>query len=107
MALAAGPGSHRPSRALAEGRCGVEPDFSARLGIALEHLRDTLAFYGDALGLRIFRKHLASYVEAAALPVNALARRAAKSRLCQMTSAREVESALTALWSERAEKIAA
>ena len=93
-------------RAVASGT-GIEPDPPSRLGIALEHLKDTLDFYGDAQGLRIFRKHLASYVEAAAMPLDAVLRRDAKSRLCQMTSAREIESALTALWSDETQRIAA
>ena len=42
-----------------------EPDLAHRLGIALEHFTDTLRFYGDALGLKIFRKHLGWYVEQA------------------------------------------
>ena len=33
--------------------------------IALDHFRDSLAFYGDALGVKIFRKHLGWYVEQA------------------------------------------
>ncbi|HXC54914.1 MAG TPA: tRNA dihydrouridine synthase DusB [Rhizomicrobium sp.] len=85
-------------RALREGGEAVEPELEARLAIALEHLRDSLAFYGDALGLKIFRKHLGWYIETAPLPASPAARRAAKSRLCRMTEARAVEAALTALW---------
>jgi nifR3 family TIM-barrel protein len=86
-------------RALATNHACLEPDMSERLGIALDHLRDTLSFYGDAHGLRIFRKHLGWYIEAASRPLDAAQRRAAKSRLCQMISPRDVEAALTALWS--------
>ncbi len=93
--------------ALVEGRDCREPDLSRRLEIAVEHMGDTLGFYGEALGLRVFRKHLASYIEAAATPYDAAQRRSIKSRLCQMTSARDVESALTNLWSYESEKIAA
>jgi nifR3 family TIM-barrel protein len=76
----------------------VEPDIAARLGIALDHFADSLRFYGDALGLKIFRKHLGWYVENAPWPICAQARRAAKSQLCRLGSAAEVESALVALW---------
>ena len=38
-----------------------------RLGIVLEHFAGSLRFYGDALGLQIFRKHLGWYVEQASL----------------------------------------
>ena len=73
-----------------------------RLTIALDHFRDALRFYGDALGLKVFRKHLGWYVENtpwfAAGPVSAEARRAAKSRLCRIDTPAGVEAALVALW---------
>ena len=75
----------------------VEPDMPARLAIALDHLADSIAFYGDEHGLKIFRKHLGWYVEYAPFG-DAESRRAAKSRLCRLQSARDVEAALTALW---------
>jgi nifR3 family TIM-barrel protein len=75
-----------------------EPSLASRLGIALEHFTDTLRFYGDALGLKIFRKHLGWYVEQALCPVDPVLRRATKARLCQIDSPKVVESALTELW---------
>ncbi len=75
-----------------------EPATACRLGIALEHFTDTLRFYGDALGLKIFRKHLGWYIEQALCPADPVLRRAARARLCQIDSARGVESALTELW---------
>jgi nifR3 family TIM-barrel protein len=77
----------------------AEPSLAQRLGIALEHFTDTLRFYGDALGLRIFRKHLGWYVEQALYPADPVLRRETKARLCQIDHARDVESALAALWS--------
>jgi tRNA-dihydrouridine synthase B len=85
-------------RALAEGGDIVEPDLEARLGIVLDHFRDSLAFYGDRLGLKIFRKHLAWYIEGAGLPAIATARREMKAELCRISEPRDVEAALTALW---------
>jgi nifR3 family TIM-barrel protein len=85
-------------QALQVGGDAVEPDLENRLVIVLEHLRDSLHFYGDTLGLKIFRKHLGWYVETASLPASPAARREAKSRLCRMTSPRDIEAALTALW---------
>ena len=60
----------------------AEPDLAGRLAIAIDHFRDSLAFYGERLGLRMFRKHLAAYVEAAPWPADALVRREARARLC-------------------------
>ena len=75
-----------------------EPDTASRLGIALDHFRDTLRFYGDTLGLKVFRKHLGWYVEQASMPSDPQLRRAHRARLCQIDNPRGVESALTALW---------
>ena len=72
-----------------------EPGLDERLAIALEHFRDSLAFYGDRVGLRMFRKHLASYIEAAPCAED---RREARARLCRLDEPRAVEAALIALW---------
>jgi tRNA-dihydrouridine synthase B len=84
-----------------------EPDRDRRLAIALEHLRETLAFYGDGHGLRIFRKHLAAYIEAAPWPATAEDRREARRVLCQADAPGSVESGLTALWTDPAHRLAA
>jgi len=80
------------------GRAAGEPGAGERLDIVLDHLRDTLRFYGDSHGIRIFRKHLGWYVENAPWPADAQHRRSAKSQLCRLTSPRDVESALAGLW---------
>jgi nifR3 family TIM-barrel protein len=85
----------------------VEPDMEERLGIVLDHFRDTLSFHGDGQGLRIFRKHLGWYIENAPYSPRAEDRRAAKSALCRLTAPREVEAALTALWNCENLKLAA
>jgi tRNA-dihydrouridine synthase B len=90
-----------------EGRAFVAPEAEARLGIALDHYRDTLGFYGDRLGLRIFRKHLAAYVESAPWPACAQARRETRAALCRLEDPREVEAGLTALWREPERRLAA
>jgi nifR3 family TIM-barrel protein len=80
------------------GQAFVAPGAEARLAIALEHFGESLAFYGDRLGLRIFRKHLAAYIENAPWPADPAVRREARARLCRLEDAGEVEAALTALW---------
>lgn len=84
-------------RALASGAAMIEPEREERLAIALDHFRLSLGFYGEGLGLRMFRKHLGSYVEAAPWS-SPDTRRGAKARLCRLDSPAEVERALTALW---------
>jgi putative TIM-barrel protein, nifR3 family len=89
------------------GRPYEEPDRETRLGIALDHLRDSLKFYGDRLGLRIFRKHLAAYIESAPWPEDAQARREARAALCRLEDASEVERGLAALWGASDHRLAA
>jgi nifR3 family TIM-barrel protein len=83
------------------------PGRDRRLAIALDHFRDTLDFYGQRVGLKMFRKHLAAYIEAAPWPASADARRAARARLCQLTVPAEIEAGLTALWMDSDERLAA
>ncbi|WP_309606271.1 tRNA dihydrouridine synthase DusB [Phenylobacterium sp.] len=83
------------------------PDPAARLRIALAHFRDSLGFYGERLGLRIFRKHLAAYVEHAPWPANPAVRREARAALCRLDQPREIERALTSLWSDPERRLAA
>jgi tRNA-dihydrouridine synthase B len=90
-----------------EGRPFREPDAEERLAIALAHFRDSIAFCGERLGLRIFRKHLAAYVENAPWPASPEARRQARSALCRLDDAREVEQGLAALWGDPGRRLAA
>ncbi|THD57017.1 tRNA dihydrouridine synthase DusB [Phenylobacterium sp.] len=90
-----------------DGRAFAEPDAETRLAIALDHFRDALGFYGDRLGLRVFRKHLAAYVEQAPWPAAAEDRRAARGRLCRLDDACDVERALTELWTQPERRLAA
>jgi tRNA-dihydrouridine synthase B len=83
------------------------PDAEVRLAIALEHFGEALRFYGDRLGLKIFRKHLASYVEQAPWPASADDRRQARGALCRLDNAADVERGLTALWTDPERRLAA
>jgi tRNA-dihydrouridine synthase B len=83
-----------------EGGHVTEPAADTRLGIVLDHLHESLAFYGDHLGLRMFRKHLGWYVEAAPWPGDAAVRRQIKSQVCRLDQPSDVETALVSLWSE-------
>ena len=75
-----------------------EPGRDERLGIVLDHLHESLAFYGDVMGLKVFRKHLGWYIEQAPYQPDAGDRRAAKARLCRLDDPSQVETELTALW---------
>jgi nifR3 family TIM-barrel protein len=89
------------------GRPYAEPEAEERLALALDHFRDSLRFYGDRLGLKIFRKHLASYVEQAPWPETPEARREARSRLCRLEEPAAVERGLEELWLPDRRRLAA
>lgn len=78
-----------------------EPGPEDRLAIVLAHFSETLEFYGDRLGLKIFRKHLGWYVEQAPWPEDFRVRRAAKSALCRVEEPMEVVSGLRRLWDQQ------
>jgi len=92
---------------LADGGAPQGPEAEARLAVVLEHLRDSLAFYGERLGLKIFRKHLAAYIEEAPWPASPDARREARSRLCRLEEPAAVERALEDLWNRDQPRLAA
>jgi nifR3 family TIM-barrel protein len=92
---------------VATGTLPPEPDAETRLAIVLEHLQASLAFYGERLGLKVFRKHLGWYIERAPLPARAEDRRAAKAALCRLESARDVERGLKQLWLDAAPRLEA
>jgi nifR3 family TIM-barrel protein len=74
------------------------PVGDARLTLVLGHLRESVRFYGEGVGVRTFRKHLGWYVEGGEWPEGAEDRRAWKSRLCRLGTAQEIEAELGALW---------
>jgi nifR3 family TIM-barrel protein len=94
-------------QAALSGKPVIEPDPAERFEVVIEHMRASLAFYGEGLGLRMFRKHLGWYVEGAPAPAASADRRAAKAHLCRLESASAVEHALAALWLDQREKLAA
>jgi nifR3 family TIM-barrel protein len=91
--------------ALASDEQIAEPDMTMRLGIALDHFRDSLKFYGDDHGVRIFRKHLGWYLENAPWPAAAETRREGKSHACRLTEPHEVETFLIDLWQQGASRL--
>jgi tRNA-dihydrouridine synthase B len=63
----------------------------------LEHMAESLRFYGNDLGLMMFRKHLGWYIESSDYSPDAAIRRADKSRLCRAEDAMIIEQGLRAL----------
>jgi nifR3 family TIM-barrel protein len=85
----------------------AEPLADERLAIVLGHFEQALAFHGDHHGVKIFRKHLGWYIEAAPWPLAASDRRAAKSQLCRLDQPCDIVAGLTALWTGQGTRLAA
>jgi tRNA-dihydrouridine synthase len=84
---------------LADDELMREPDKTSRLAILLDHLAASLKFYGDVLGLKVFRKHLGWYVENAPFGTSAT-RREAKATLCRIENATTLEQTVTKFWQD-------
>jgi tRNA-dihydrouridine synthase B len=89
------------------GRPFAEPGPAERWRIVADQLRASIGFYGQTLGVRMFRKHLAAYIDQALWPAQADERRGARARLCRLDTPPEIESALAALWLTGEDRLAA
>jgi len=70
--------------------------------VALRHYADTLALYGDALGLRVARKHLAAYVDHAPTGLAPSERRRLRAALCRIDDPSEALDRLAGLFAGHA-----
>ena len=109
MTLVAFP--HKTVAAVSKSRLagGVdrEPGREARAAIVTEHLRASVRENGEMHGVRMFRKHLAAYIEAAPWPRPAADRRAARARLCRLETVRAIVDGLAEIWSADETRLAA
>jgi tRNA-dihydrouridine synthase len=85
----------------------LEPDAENRLSIFENHFSGSLRFYGDRLGLKVFRKHLAAYIEQAPWPASAEVRREARRTLCQLDDPAAVVRGVASLWTDPEQGLAA
>ena len=76
----------------------ASPSVDQRLQIVLDHLAQTLAFYSEGHGLKIFRKHLGWYVEAAPGAADHPGTRSERARLCRLDDPLEVARGLERWW---------
>jgi tRNA-dihydrouridine synthase B len=83
------------------------PEGECLVDIVDRHLEGSLRFYGERVGLRMFRKHLAAYVEAAPWQATAETPRMARGRLCRLETPADVRHAIRALWAQPSRRLAA
>lgn len=90
-----------------DGRNQDEPGPEARLAILAEHLDACVRLAGRQRGVRLFRKHLAGYIEFAPWSGPDQLRREARARLCRYEDPIEIVRAVGDLWSAAGERLAA
>ena len=83
-----------------------EPSIEAQCAITLRHYADTVALYGESLGLRVARKHVAAYVDYAPIEIGDDERRAFRSFICRLNDAAEVADRLAAFFAGEATELA-
>ena len=81
------------------GRPADEPGPDERLSIVIAHLNASVRLNGALHGVRLFRKHLAAYVEGAPWSGPAAARRQLRGQLCRLETAGEIIAMLSEIWS--------
>jgi nifR3 family TIM-barrel protein len=83
-----------------DGRPFAEPSPEARMLAAVEHYEGLLSLYGEGMGVRHARKHLAAYADVARAEGYGLAPRE-RERLVTSTSPAEVRDLLRGLYAAR------
>ncbi|MEO1708091.1 MAG: hypothetical protein AAFR69_10200, partial [Pseudomonadota bacterium] len=75
----------------------MAPDLATQTWQMIEHYRATLALYGDPLGIRMARKHLAAFIDQLTAGLEPAAQKALRQQLCTSASPKSVIAALEAL----------
>ena len=86
------------AQALETGGAMTAPAIAIQRDAALAHYRETIVHYGEPLGVRMVRKHVAAYVDRAPVDIDPARRRALRAGLCRMASPQRVEEALAAFF---------
>ncbi len=89
--------AHGLDRALNDNSPMDSVSSSAWADILREHMDASLAFYGTGLGLKMFKKHLGSYIEAGAYHSDPAIRRQDKGRICRLDDPQAIICEITAL----------
>jgi len=86
------------ARALETGAASAAPpSWEARRAAMIAQYEDMLVLYGEPLGVRMARKHLAAYLEDALADAPEAARVAERKRICQLAAPAAVIAALRAV----------
>lgn len=96
------------AKALRTGAAEIaERSLADQLQLAIAHHRDTIRRYGEALGVRVARKHLAAFVDQAPTAMRAEQRRAFRAEICRAETEAAVQGMLRGLAENYEQAIAA
>lgn len=90
-----------------EGRPFETPTLAAQCESLSEQIVDSMALYGDRLGLRTVRKHIAACIDKVELPLDDAERRRLRSELCRIEDPDILFDRLHKLYFEHESEIAA
>ena len=90
-----------------EGRDYETPDLAAQADWLCEQIEDSLNLYGDALGIRIVRKHVAAHIDRVDLPLGDAERRQLRAQLCRLDDAAQLIARIQSLYASSETKVAA
>lgn len=90
-----------------EGQSFETPSLAQQADGLCEQIEDSLSLYGDPLGLRIVRKHVAAHIDLVDLPLDETVRRGLRAQLCRLDSPSELIAQIQQLYSNSATKVAA
>ncbi|MEZ5895878.1 MAG: tRNA dihydrouridine synthase DusB [Parvularculaceae bacterium] len=80
------------------------PSLAIQAQIAQDHYRDMIAHYGEPLGVRMARKHLAALIDGTLVAISEDARRQFRAKICQAASPQRVLAMLDAFFSGEGER---
>lgn len=84
------------------GRAWTPPALDEQLDSLLEQIGDSVDLYGERLGVRVVRKHVAAMIDHAPLALEAAERRQLRAWLCRIEEARLLRRALQEVYAGRA-----
>ena len=89
--------------ALREGRQIMQPSMDEQGEAAIAHYQDTIGHYGEPLGVRMARKHLAAYIDNAPTTMTPAERRQFRAAICRLSAPGQVVDALRAFFAGEAQ----
>ncbi|MCA8889780.1 MAG: tRNA dihydrouridine synthase DusB [Parvularculaceae bacterium] len=81
------------------------PPLALQAQIAQDHYRDMIEHYGELLGVRMARKHLAALIDGTQIAISDETRRHLRAKICQAASPQRVLMMLDAFFAGEGEKV--